>query len=102
MKNSRQYQNEYIDLARKMGLEIQERELSGVDAFLPLIEKMRADGSYVIIKFDGERLKNAYTVVASGNVLGERESIRIDSEKLGDGLAYLCVEYAKIAWQDGK
>lgn len=73
-------------------------ELIGIDCYLPIIQKIKEDSGIVIIKLDGEREENIYTLLASGKKLGKEESIRLDTSNLEGGLAYICVEYAKIAW----
>ncbi|WP_027937024.1 hypothetical protein [Anaeroarcus burkinensis] len=92
------YKIHYIQLAKKMGFPIKQYGLKGIDCFIPCLEKIKEDSSIVIIKLDGEREENSYTFIASGKILGERESIRMDTSDLEGGLSYICTEYAKIAW----
>lgn len=92
------YKIQYIQLANKLGFPINQYDLKGIDCFIPCLEKMKQDLSLVIIKLDGERQDNTYTFIASGKILGERESIRMDTSDLEGGLSYICTEYAKIAW----
>jgi hypothetical protein len=70
---------------------------SGVDAVLPLLERIRQDGGIVLLKLDGERTANHYTAVVCGAVLGENP-IRIDCACLEDALATVILDYAKHKW----
>ncbi len=87
---------EYIDVQ----LEKIPRD-NGIDWALPFLTRMKNDGAVVMVKLDGERTNEEdsgpYTVVASGKPLGE-ECVRLDANSIVEGLDYLIVEYAKIAW----
>ena len=85
-------------MAHDFGFKLNLDELKGIDYFLPLLQEIRRDSAVVIIKFDGEREENIYTLLISGKNLGKEESIRLDTSDIEGGLAYICVEYAKIAW----
>ena len=67
-----------------------------------LLERMRQEGAIVIIKLDGERTsKNdngPYSFVVTSGPLGNG-SIRIDSESIDVGLAYIISEYNKRVWR---
>ncbi|AIF51850.1 hypothetical protein [Pelosinus sp. UFO1] len=86
-------------MANKLGFPINQYDLKGIDCFIPYLEKIKQDLSVVIIKLDGEREDNSYTFVASGKILGERESMRMDTSDLEGGVSYICIEYARIAWE---
>lgn len=94
------YKIQYMQLANKLGFPINQNDLKGIDCFIPCLEKIKEDSSIVIIKLDGEREENSYTLIALGKILGERESIRMDTSDLEGGLSYICTEYAKIAWEN--
>jgi hypothetical protein len=88
------------DIAAKVGAPAVDANWSGVDAVLPLLEKMKAEGAVVVFKLDGERGpgdNGAYTAIASGSPLGA-EHLRIDAETLEDALAYVIVRYASRNW----
>ncbi|WP_113672700.1 hypothetical protein [Vallitalea guaymasensis] len=92
------YKKLFMQMIDDFGYKLNLDSLKGIDYFLPIIQEIRKDSSVVIIKFDGEREENIYTVLASGKNLGNEEAIRLDTSDLEGGLAYVCVEYAKIAW----
>ncbi|WP_110953603.1 hypothetical protein [Anaerosinus massiliensis] len=96
--NLSSYKIQYIQLANKLGFPIDKNDFKGIDCFIPCFEKIKQDLSLIIIKVDGERKENIYTFIVSGKILGERESIRMDTSDLEGGLSYICTEYAKIAW----
>jgi hypothetical protein len=74
---------------------------SGIDAVLPLLEKMRLEGAVVLLKLDGERTGSQdtgpYTAAIIGEVMGE-DFYRIDAFSLEDALASIIVHYARIKW----
>ncbi|WP_346894084.1 hypothetical protein [Clostridium sp. UBA871] len=92
------YKKLFIKMADDFGFKLNSDELKGIDCFLPLLQEIRKDSGIVIIKFDGEREENIYTLLSSGKNLGKEESIRLDTSDIEGGLAYICVEYARIAW----
>jgi len=69
----------------------------GVDPVMPALEKMRADGSVLLIKLDGERAQHWYTVVVKGGLLGE-EAFRTDADTLEEALCYVIGNYAQTVW----
>lgn len=89
-------------VARHLGLAEIAEDWSGVDAVLPLLERMRADGAMAFIKLDGGRTGPAdggqYTILVSGGPLNG-EFLRADTETLEDGLARVIVGYARKCWQ---
>ncbi|MDO3676718.1 hypothetical protein [Paenibacillus ehimensis] len=91
--------DQFDSLKHFLGIRVaEESQFGGIDYFLPLFEKMRSDSSIVIIKVDGEREENIYTVLVSGNPLGVEGSIRKDASSLVDAISYVTIEYAKRVW----
>jgi len=89
------------DIFAQLGIPLVEANWSGVDAVLPILEKMKAEGAVVVLKFDGERGPDdngAYTAVASGPPLGE-DFLRVDADTLEEALAYVIVRYAAKRWK---
>ena len=74
---------------------------SGVDAVLPLLERMRAEGAIVLLKLDGERRlptdAGPYTVHVSGGPL-QGDFHRTDSRTLEQGLARIIALYGRRCW----
>ncbi|MFE6796498.1 hypothetical protein [Paenibacillus chitinolyticus] len=90
---------QFDELKNHLGIRItEEPPFGGVDYFLPFFEKMKSDSSVLIIKLDGERKENMYTVLVSGTLLGDEGSIRVDTSNLTEGVAYVIIEYAKRVW----
>lgn len=87
-----------VDLANDLGIKLSRENLIGIDWFFPFLNKMREDASVVIIKLDGERIENIYTLLISGNKLGQGVLIRTETSDLEGGLSFICVEYAKKVW----
>ena len=96
--------SEYVDrlqgIASKLGLQLPER-WHGVDVLMPLIDRIRDDGSVFIIKFDGERIHEddtgQFTVLVSGKQLVD-DPIRVDSNTLEEALSFALVKYAEKVW----
>ncbi len=72
-------------------------EEAGLDRFLPLLERMRAEGAVLFMKLDGGRRGRPYTAWVSGRVL-KGEFFRTDSGSMEDALAYIIVHYARSQW----
>lgn len=71
---------------------------SGMDVFLPLLERMRSEGAVISLKWDGEGgPRNPYTVVVSGSPL-QGDIVRADCDSLELGLARVIVAYAARRW----
>jgi hypothetical protein len=74
---------------------------SGIDAVLPLLERMRIEGAVVLLKLDGERRGPAdsppYTVAVLGSRMND-DPIRYDTTSLEQGLTRIIVEYARRFW----
>ncbi|NVB36379.1 hypothetical protein G6O69_00955 [Pseudenhygromyxa sp. WMMC2535] len=88
------------DIAALLGVPFVAANWSGVDAVLPILEKMKVEGAVVVFKFDGERGledNGAYTAIASGPPLGE-DFLRVDAGTLEEALAYVIVRYAAKRW----
>lgn len=84
-------------LAGEFGVALQRSDWVGFDVFLPFIERIKEEKATFLVKFDGLRDEEQYTVVISGGNLGE-DFIRIDAQTLEDALAYGIVNYASRAW----
>jgi hypothetical protein len=89
-----------VNIASQLGIEVSPN-WTGVDAIWPLLEMMRAEGSIVILKLDGERtgLEDAgpYTVLASGAPLSG-DTIRIDATTIEEAITYVICRYASKVW----
>ncbi|QPB83412.1 hypothetical protein CWC22_010620 [Pseudoalteromonas rubra] len=89
-------------IASKLGLPEISPSWQGIDAVLPLLDKIKGEGGIVIIKFDGERNSEddngQYTLMISGTPLAG-DFIRTDSETVEEGLATVITEYAEKVWQ---
>ena len=73
-------------------------DLETIDTYLPYLERMRAEGCYVLLKIDGPRPgKNQYTAVASGEPLGD-ETFHTDAPSLVMAAAYIIVHYSRARW----
>lgn len=65
----------------------------------PLLEQVREDGAVLLLKLDGERSQNPYTVVLSGGRLPpENDVLRIDSSSMERAVAFALGNYGLHAW----
>jgi hypothetical protein len=88
-------------VARHLGLNPIPAQWKGIDAVLPILERMRSDGAIVLIKLDGGRGPSdngPYTLVVSGGPLNG-DFIRVDVSTLEEGIARVVVEYAQKCWR---
>lgn len=86
-------------IARDLGFELAD-DWAGVDAVMPLLDRMRAEGAVVLIKLDGERSEGdngPYTAAMMGAALVDH-ACRIDAHFMEDAIAYIIVEYARVKW----
>ncbi|MCM3289998.1 hypothetical protein M3661_07645 [Paenibacillus sp. MER 180] len=90
------HKQEIIQLSESLGLKLD--YLKGVDCFFPFFTKIEEDSSVIIIKLDGEREENKYTLLILGKMLGQGEYIRAETSDLEGGLSFIIVEYAKRTW----
>jgi hypothetical protein len=96
----KKYRQSVTKLAESMGIISFQEELTGLDAFLPLLEKMRLEGAIILLKLDGERGKGdtgPYTALVSGKMLNG-DFFRIDADSMENALAYVVVHYARHQW----
>lgn len=84
-------------VAVHMGLPALPENWSGLDRYLPFLERMREEGAVVIIKLDGLRKSRPYTGVVSGGPLGD-EFFRIDERSIEECVSYIIVNYARHQW----
>ncbi len=88
------------DVASQIGAPSVGSEWSGVDAVLPILAKMRADGAVIFFKLDGQRGpgdNGAYTAHVSGPPL-DGDFVRVDADTVEDALAHVIVRYAEKRW----
>lgn len=92
------YKDKFVSLAKFVGLKYSVSDLKGFDCFLPIIDKIKADSSVVILKIDGERNEDIYTFIISSQRFSDGEYIRMETSDFEVGLSFICVEYAKKMW----
>lgn len=63
-----------------------------IDNLIACVEKIKENGNVVVIKFDGERLENGYTIFISFPN-NEREMIRTDQSDLKIALVEILKQY---------
>jgi hypothetical protein len=89
------------ELAQKVSISTFTKWPQGIDAFMPLVDKVVSDGVSFVLKVDGERTgtedNGRFTAVISGTKLGERY-YRVDSDSLEGAVAYVIVNYARDMW----
>lgn len=88
-------------IAAQLGMPPVAADWQGIDAVLPMLERMRREGAVVLVKLDGERTgdedNGPYTVLISGRPLAG-ETIRTDAHLLEEALAYVICRYAARVW----
>jgi len=75
--------------------EIIEKDNSTLEELINCFELVKENGDIAIIKFDGERKENVYTVFISFPPIKEREMIRADESNLRKALLKVLAVYIK-------
>lgn len=71
------------------------KENLSIEDLLNCFEKVKSNGDIAVIKFDGERDENAYTVFISFPVSKKKEMIRVDESNLKKALMKVLDEYVE-------
>jgi hypothetical protein len=72
---------------------------SGLDALIPLLEKIRASGVIVVLKLDGQsRTQQPYIAIFTGGVLGDA-FIRVTAANLEIAICEAVINYARRFWE---
>ena len=72
------------------------KETISIEELIICFEQVRKNGDIAVIKFDGERIENAYTILISFPVTKKREMIRVDEAILKIGLKKALVKYIEL------
>lgn len=92
-----------VNIAAHLGMQSLSADWRGVDAVLPLLERMRTEGSVVVLKLDGQRIDSddnrPYTVVISGGKLSSDGYVHTECATLEEALIHGIVEYAQKCWR---
>lgn len=73
--------------------EILEKKYPSLEELISCFELVKKDGNIAIIKFDGERVENGYTIFITFPVIRKREMIRADENNLATGLVKVLTGY---------
>jgi len=88
-------------LCRFLGMAPVPVDWKGIDELFPLLEKLRADGAVIMLKWDGEHGSGGdqgpYTALITGRVLSG-EFFRADRASIEEALAEVIVAYASARW----
>ncbi len=72
---------------------ILEKQPASFDDLLACFEQVKENGDVAVIKFDGERIENQYTVFISSSQNDNKSMIRADSDDLKDALSRVLKNY---------
>lgn len=73
-----------------------QNENSSLEKFMECMEKIKEQGNVVVIKLDGERDLNQYTIFISFPNDPSKKMIRADTSTLLNGLKIVLKSYAEI------
>jgi len=65
----------------------------------PLLDKIRAEGAVILLKLDGLRERDFYTVVVSDGGLKSDDVLRTDKGSIEEAIAFAIGSYALRAWE---
>ncbi|MEJ2043220.1 MAG: hypothetical protein P8X74_22065 [Reinekea sp.] len=64
---------------------------------IPIVLKLQSEGASFLIKSDGERSSNVFTVMIEGGRLGD-EYLRCETDDLQEGVSQLILDYSLKFW----
>jgi hypothetical protein len=73
--------------------QILKSENPSIEDYINCLEQVKRNGDIAVIKFDGERSENQYTIFISFPIIKKREMIRADENDLKLGLAKVITKY---------
>lgn len=73
--------------------EIIEKQDCSIEELIGCFEQVKKNGDVAIIKFDGERNENQYTIFITFPFVKKREMIRADVSDLKKGLIKVLIKY---------
>ena len=77
--------------------DILKKEDPSMEMFIECFEQVKANGDVAVIKFDGDRASNKYTVFISFPSLPKREIIRADGNNLKNIMKNVLKKYIELA-----
>ncbi len=83
-------------VAAHLGLEMPDEWT--LDDVWPLLDRAREEGAVILLKLDGERSRNWYTVVMSGGGMERKDVLHVDSPTMELAIARVLGEYAVRVW----
>lgn len=86
-----------VQLAREFDLVVPD-DWSLQDVW-PLLDRVREDGAIVLLKLDGLRSHNHYTVVVSGGLLEKEDVIRTDAPTIEEAICFGLCNYGVRGWK---
>jgi len=91
------YQVQVQAIARNLGLDLSS-DRKCIDHVMPILERMRMDGSVVVIKLSGRPQAKPYTTIITGGALGE-DFIQMSAATVEEATGRAIVNYARRFWQ---
>ena len=85
------------EISENIGIEASDVDGHCWSVLVPLIFKLQSEGASLLIKSDGERSSNIFTVMIEGGMLGE-DYLRCETDNLSEGVSQLISGYAKECW----
>jgi len=84
-------------MAERYGVDSSNFDSQDLACALPLILKIRGEGSTFFIKADGERDVNISTIMINGGLLGD-DYIRCETDDILKGVNQVIAEYSEKFW----
>ncbi|WP_342333048.1 hypothetical protein [Pedobacter sp. FW305-3-2-15-E-R2A2] len=73
--------------------EIIQKQDCSIEELISCFEQVKKNGDIAVIKFDGERTVNEYTIFITFPLIKKREMIRADVSDLKKGLIKVLIRY---------
>jgi len=90
LKLSDKHERQFRQICAELDIPVEDDPISGVDVFVPLLERIRAEGGVVLLKWDGPRERQQYTAMLGGQ--------RADGPTIETAIVRALVNYAKEQW----
>jgi len=89
--------NTLKEISESLGVEASSFDAECWGFAAPLILKLQGEGASFLIKADGERSSNIFTLMIEGGSLGE-DYLRCETDNLHKGISQILSDYAQQFW----
>ncbi len=89
--------NTLKEISENLGVEASSFDAECWRVAAPLILKLQGEGASFLMKADGERSMNIFTLMIEGGSLGD-DYLRCETDNLHEGISQILSDYAQKFW----